>query len=88
MKEEGKDDYVDLVIEQIKQGRNMIPFNFWCSRYVKVLDKKADRKFRLFGVSYYLFGKKLYSCEGEYLGCITGWKKNFKFVYNHLQDLL
>ena len=71
-----------------ESGKEFIPFNHWHTQSVHDLDKLADAKFKLLGITYYIFEQNLYSCHEE---CLLrhdkDWKNELCGVANKLLNL-
>lgn len=71
-----------------ESGQDFVSFNFWDTQSVEELDKLAEEKVRLFGISYYLFGSNLYSCQDQYLlRHNKDWKNQLRDVANRLSNI-
>ncbi len=71
-----------------EHGKDFVSFNFWHTDSVRELDGLAEEKFRLFGITYYLFGPNLYSCHDEYLlRHDKDWRNQLRDIANRITNL-
>jgi len=75
---------IQKIIDSAIEGRTRIAFNVWHTATFKAVEAATTKTFRLFGISYFLFGENLYSVEEGSLFRHTGWEEDVRALLEKL----